>query len=140
MKLPGVLHMGRRIAVCIMEILQIPLEFIKQLGMWNLDVFDEHYSTKLALAALKGISGFKQGTKSYFLPRNEFGIKLELFRLHWPELEDLMKALDNLTIMNESDKRTAKNFLHCLMELRRILFQDLAYMKIMEQEHWLIPI
>ena len=33
MELPGVLHVGRKIAVCIMEILQIPLEWIKELGM-----------------------------------------------------------------------------------------------------------
>ena len=59
MKLPSVLHMGCRISVCIMEILKILMEFIKQLGMWNLDVFDKHYSTKLALRALKAISGFK---------------------------------------------------------------------------------
>ena len=130
-KLPGVLHLGRRIAVCIMEILQIPLEFIKELGMWNFDVFDEIYSSKLALQALKGISGFKKGPTSYFLNRNEFHEKTSLFILLWPELEGLLEAALN------GKNKTAANFVHCLIELRRIIFQDLAYLKIIEQDHWL---
>ena len=32
-KLPSVLHLGHRIAICIIEILQILLKFIKELGM-----------------------------------------------------------------------------------------------------------
>ena len=90
MELPGVLHVGRKIAVCIMEILQIPLEWIKELGMWNLDVCTEHYSTKLAIRALKAYSGYKKGPKAYFLIRNELGTS-EVFCLLWPELDDLRK-------------------------------------------------
>lgn len=58
--------MGRKIAVCIMEILQIPLEWIKELGMWNLDVCSEHYSTKLAIRTLKVYSGYKRDQNPIF--------------------------------------------------------------------------
>jgi len=75
-KLPGVLHLGQRIAVYIMEILQVPLEFIKELGMWNLDVFNKIYSIKLALQALKGFSRFKRGPKLYLPNQKEFCDKI----------------------------------------------------------------
>ena len=99
--------------------------------MQNLDVCSEHYSTKLAIRALKVYSGYKKGPKSYFLIRNELGTCEELFCLLWPELDDLR------TRAIEVKKKTAAHFLNCLINLRRVLFQDLAYMKIKGNDHWL---
>ena len=49
----------------------------------------------------------------------------------WPELDDLRK------LAIEVKKKTAAHFLNCLINLRCVLFQDLAYMKIKGDDHWL---
>lgn len=46
-KLPCIFHLGQRISIYIMEILQIYIEFIKELGMWNFDVFNKIFSFNL---------------------------------------------------------------------------------------------
>ena len=130
-KLPAGLHFGRKMAVIILEILQTPLDIIKEFGLWNTDVYSEVYSQRLCIAGCKSISGYQKGDTSYYnepseIPEDNFEKTI------WSNIDDLIiKA-------KEKKKPTAFSYLSCLVHFRRVLCQDLAYLKMTNEDHWLL--
>ena len=91
--LPGDLHLGRRTCIAIMEIEQVAQEIIKQLGMWNYDVFNEVYSQKLCLSGLKGVSGYDPDVGSFQNDRIDLPIATnDVLNMLWPNLNKLLQA------------------------------------------------
>ena len=101
--------------------------------MWNYDVFNEVYSQKLCLSGLKGVSGYDSREGHYQSDWIDLPIATDdVLNMLWPNLTKLLQA------SKAAKKQTAWNFLHCLLELRRSLFQDVAYIILTGDNHWLL--
>ena len=130
-QLPAGLHFGRKIAVIILEILQTPLDIIKEFGLWNTNIYTEAYSQRLCIAGCKSISGYQRGDTSYYNERSE--IPKDNFE------KTIWSNIDNLIIKaKEKKKPTTFSYLSCLAHFRRVLCQDLAYLKMTNEHHWLL--
>ena len=62
-------HIGRKTGAILAELGGAPVDQIKRLGIWNLDVADSTYLSKLPHGAIYALGGPNPDGQNYFLPR-----------------------------------------------------------------------
>ena len=130
-RIPSGLHFGRKLAVIILEILQTPLNIIQEFRQWNTDVCTEAYSQRLCIPGCKSISGYEKGDTSYYNERAE--IPEDSFEKRiWSIIDQWIPET------RKNDLYEAYKYLNTLKQFRRVLCQDLAYLKITNEDHWLL--
>ncbi|CAB9515272.1 short chain dehydrogenase [Seminavis robusta] len=66
-----ILHLGRNLGAKYLEMGMTDAELIRQMGQWANGVFDNSYSTKLPMEAIRALAGFIGGRDApYFLTRS----------------------------------------------------------------------
>lgn len=128
------LHLGRNLGSKTLELLEVESEEIRRMGQWNPSVFDNSYSCKLPMNAIRQLAGYNSANGMYFLPRGAVMPSQELCDMT-PIGKWCYKALFAL---GESDPngqhQTALEVLRWFCDLCVIFLQDAAAMMVLHPE------
>jgi len=130
------LHFGRTSASAVMDMVEVKRSQHHEIGYWVNNTHDNHYSSRLPLAAMRVMAGFDGRRSFHFNPRaNFFGEeKHKLLPLMiFPFIEN---KLNILRLKKNSNCTTALGFLELLQNLRWVIIQDCAILTKQEKrEH-----
>jgi hypothetical protein len=146
----NILHLGRKMGAPLLEVLEAENEQIKALGNWKHGVFDEHYSNKLPMRAMRTMAGYSDGNNGYYNPRSAVRPSEELLRQtpvgswlydtdqkvrqEYSHREGKTSAARKADVEKKGTGATAIIFLGFLKELNRIFVQDAAAMLALHSE------
>jgi Centromere DNA-binding protein complex CBF3 subunit, domain 2 len=120
-------HLGRGTGTKELDGNEVNEQEIRRMGQWNQSVYDQSYSSKLPIAAMRSLAGFTTANGMYYNPRTAVMPSDELLRMTpigaWSF--DMLSQLENDTT---ADKPTATACLHWFKHLCVVFLQDLAAM------------
>ena len=119
-------HLGRKLGAKILELLEEEMEELKRMGQWNPSTFDNHYSAKFPLSAIRKLAGFPD--KLYYNTRTVVDVPQELLE-RTPIGKWAYKAFDDLSTASLADvdaHQTAFHFLKFVCKANEIFLQDAA--------------
>jgi len=127
-------HLGRNIGAKWLDLLEVDAEEIRRMGQWNCNVYDNSYSSKLPMNAMRNLAGYNTANGLYFntrttvLPTRELCEKTPLgkFAFH------MMQELSEKDV--EGKYQMAYETLRFMSELSAIFIQDAAAMLIKKPE------
>jgi len=126
-----ILHLGRKLGTKIGELFEAEQGALKNLGNWNLDIFDSAYSNKLPMNAIRTLAG--TNPECYYVSRTAVDVPMELL-VKTPMGSWCYAARDAVIEMGDRSKVTAKQTLMFFCELNKVFVQDAAAMMIKESE------
>ena len=121
-------HLGRNVGSKYLDLMEVDAEEIRRMGQWNCTVYDNSYSSKLPMNAMRNLAGYNTANGLYFntrttvMPSHELCEKTPLGRFSFRMLNELMQ--------HDVDGRhqTAYETLRFFCDLSTILLQDAAAM------------
>ena len=128
-KVAHVLHFGRSCAPVLLEFAGVLTTVIKELGNWDLKVYDKHYSLSMAWEALRAAAGFNKETCHYHLPRSKILVPTTLRRKVFPNVERARVAFDLLPQAQKYHLTTARQFLEVMDHLANVFIQDICALR-----------
>ena len=130
LKIPAtsLVHIGRKLGPKLLEMLDEESSWIKLLRNWDPSIQQTSYSTKLPMRPIRKLAGFTKANGMYYNPRCAVQVPLDLQKKTpigcW--------AIDALSSLQETvgghSKYTALNFLNLMVELNKVVIQDVAAM------------
>ena len=111
-------------------ILYLTIYFFVFAGNWARDVQDTTYSAKIPFDALLVMAGY-QPNDTYWLPRQRVEPPPELRSQLWPWVDWEMEFLQGCGV----EKPTAMQFMEFLFRMRDFIFQDVAAMQVICEDH-----
>ena len=126
------LHLGRVTAPARCDLEEVKGQDTRALGNWKNDVFEDHYSTKLSLKAMRVMAGFDKRQGYHKNPRTTyFGEEchVELKKQIFPWLDNAISNTD------KKKNKTAAAFLCFMDNLRWVILQDAAVMIANGRDH-----
>lgn len=138
------IHFGRCMGPVRLEMEELDQQSIKLLGMWGMDCYDDRYSTKMPLKAMRVAAGFEPERGCHYNPRTQVLPPDLLCKMIFPEVEDLEKQVMEYerltgatlrTARSGAAKTTAKAFLSLLKFLRVVIIQDAALLMNKRRKH-----
>ena len=121
-----VLHLGRNMGAKILDLLEAEGDKIRRMGQWNPSVFDNSYSSKLPMPAIRKLAGYEN--KVYFNTRTTM-YPNDLLRQSTPIGRWCYAQYNNLVArIAETDESlsTALSFLRFMCDLNDVFLQDTA--------------
>lgn len=130
------IHFGRNQQPAVLEVEELESTEIKCLGNWGIDVYDDRYSTKMPLKAMRVSAGFEPERGCHFNPRAHVDPPEVLTSQVFPGLAAAEQRLVTYEQTTASAPRsrsgvaklTAQSFIHLLKNLQRVIIQDAALM------------
>ena len=121
-------HLGCNVGSKYLDLMEVDAEEIRRMGQWNCTVYDNSYSSKLPMNAMRNLAGYNTANGLYFntrttvMPSHELCEKTPLGRFSFRMLNELMQ--------HDVDGRhqTAYETLRFFCDLSTILLQDAAAM------------
>lgn len=130
------IHFGRDQQPAVLEVEELSSADIKSLGNWGMDVYDDRYSTKMPLKAMRVSAGYEQERGIHFNPRAQVVPPECLKSQVFPGLavaEEKLATYERTTASlprskSAVAKSTARAFIHLLKSLSQVVLQDAALM------------
>ena len=119
-----VAHFGRSCAPVLLEFAEVMTSFIKELGNWDMNVFERSYSSKMGWPALRAAAGFPQEKGNYYLPRQHIKPDDKLVRMVFPNIQRSRFAFESLPRDRQLKLATARSFLDVMDHLSVVFLQD----------------
>ena len=119
-----VCHFGRGAGPIILEFEDVLLCYIKQLGNWQMQVYERHYSSRLPFQALRAAAGCNKDVGFYYLPRAHIKPPQELKKKVFPNVERARCHFYKMPDLQRKRKKTAMNFLKVMDHLATVFLQD----------------
>ena len=133
----SLLHLGRTLGPRWLELLEQETKDTQNLGNWNPDTQQKHYSTKLPMKVLRSMAGFVSADGMHFNPRTVVEPPADLVEQMFPWLasaEETVSVFESRCVRNNLP--TAKAFLSVIRKSATIALQDAASMKHYEPERF----
>ena len=125
-------HIGRKLGPKSLEMQEFSQDDIRILGNWDPKTQESTYSTKLPMAAIRAMAGFKDG--AHYNPRTTVEVPEELASAVFPWLRESQEILDVFQEPNGSTKVTAMQFLKQCGMLAKVVIQDAVVIKLCHPE------
>ena len=117
-------HFGRSCSPVVLEFAEVMTCYIKELGNWDMNVFERHYSAKMAWPALRAAANFRQERGNYYQPRQRIKPPPELTKLAFPNIERAKARFRQLPVKSQMKRKTARSFIDAMDHLAEVLMQD----------------
>ena len=128
------LHLGRNMGSRILELLEEEHDEILNMGQWSKGVHQRSYSTKLPMAPIRKLAGYKGSCKFHFNPRTAVEPPEDLL-LTTPIGKWCYRALDEvLEASTAGENQTAILTLRFFCDMNRVFLQDAAAMMVLHPE------
>ena len=125
-----VLHFGRSCQPVLQELEGVLIAVIEQLGMWNVQVCQKHYSLNLPFEALRVAAGFRKERGFYRLPRTHLKVPQELKRLVYPTIEKSKAKFRAMSKAQQHVRQMAEKFLRVMDHLAEVFVQDICQLRL----------
>lgn len=130
------IHFGRSVKPTQLELEELEHSLIKVLGNWNVDVYEDRYSAKMPLKAMRVAAGYDPERGSHYIPRAQIKPPTGLSNQVFPGLaiaEQKLAAYEQATANAPRSravvaKKTARAFIRLLKNLSQVVLQDAAIM------------
>lgn len=117
-------HFGRAVGPVLLEFEEVLPQYIKELGNWELGVFERHYSSKMAWEAMRVAAGFRKEKGHYYVPRAHVKPSAALKQKVFPNVGRARLFFELQPTEKQVEMKTAKQFLSCMDYLAEVLLQD----------------
>jgi hypothetical protein len=134
------LHLGRNCGTKALDMNKVPGEDVRRMGQWNCSVYDNSYSSKIPMKAIRNLAGYNTTTGMYFNTRTTVMPPQALLNATpigcWS-----YSMLDQLTAYDVNGKHpTAFKTLRFFCDLSVIYLQDAAAMILLHPERKSHPV
>lgn len=132
----SVCHEDRKAGSVLAKMMNICKRDLETLGMWNIDVLEQHYTLGVQTAKLVGrMCGFESG-KEFYLPRARtdpfthpaMADHLAMFQAFMPELDDKQLHKILLEEMVTNTHKAGYNAMQALKFIRVVFWQDAPFL------------
>lgn len=128
------IHFGRDVQPAMLEAEELPSPEIKELGNWNMDVFDERYSSHMPFRAMRVSAGFDLDRGCHVNARTTVLPPESLKRQVFPGLavaEERLRTYEQSGASVPGSRRaaakdTATGFIRLMKNLQTVILQDAA--------------
>jgi hypothetical protein len=129
-------HIGRTLGPKALEMLEFSQDEIRILGNWDPKTQESTYSSKLPMAPIRAMAGFRDAGGSHYNPRTAVVVPEELSKLVFPWLAESKEKLERFEAENRSSpfRETAQKFLEHLERMAEVVVQDVAVMKLLHPD------
>ena len=129
-----ILHFGRAAMPVVLEFAGVIAAYIKELGNWDMGVFERHYSSKMAWPALRAAAGFQQEVGYYYVPRAHVPVPQDLKDLVYPNITRARRKFEQLPAEKQVELKTARAFLKTMDHLAAVFVQDSCVMLMSDRQ------
>lgn len=125
-----VVHFGRSCLPVLLEVSEVMVAPISQIGGWNYEVYNKHYSLNLPWEALRVAAGFRKEKGFYRLPRNHLKVPLELKKLVYPNVERAKERFYRLPKEQQFTMCSANKFIRFTDHMAEVFIQDICQLRL----------
>jgi Centromere DNA-binding protein complex CBF3 subunit, domain 2 len=126
-------HLGRNVGAKWLDLMEVDSEEIRRMGQWNMTVYDNSYSSKLPMNAIRNLAGFNSANGLHFNTRTVVMPSKELCKTT-PLGSFAYDMLNQLAEHDVSKHQTAYEALRFFCDLSVILLQDAAAIMLLHPE------
>jgi Centromere DNA-binding protein complex CBF3 subunit, domain 2 len=127
-------HLGRNVGSKWLDLMEVDAEEIRRMGQWNNTVYDNSYSSKLPMNAMRNLAGYNSSNGLYYNTRTVVMPSQELCEMT-PLGSFAYAALNELVATDlEGKHQTAYETLRFFCDLSVIFLQDAAAMMVLHPE------